>query len=144
MLILVLGCGGEPAGEASDEQAVRGVLDGYVDALGRAYREQDAAALTPFAVPKEVASVQRLIEEQGARGQYYDPELRSLTVEEVRPWNVSNAFATTLEVWDVRLRAIGSGTLVREATDQSQRVKYQLKRIDGEWKVLFREVQDLS
>lgn len=140
----VLGCDGEPAGESADEEAIRAVLEGYVARLGEAYSGQDASVLAEFAVPKEVASVGRLIEEQAARGQYLDPELEQLTVESLRPWNVSNAFATTFEVWDVRLRAIGSDALVRESTDQSQRVKYQLKRIDGEWKVLFREVQDLS
>jgi hypothetical protein len=144
-LALALGCGGgEPAGDAADEQAIRATLEGYVEGLGEAYRQRDASALGDVAVPKEVASVGRLIDEQAARGQYWDADLQQMTVEEITPWNVSNAFATTLEVWDVRLRAIGTDALVREAPGQSQRVKYQLKRIDGRWQVLFREVQNLS
>ncbi|MEZ5331341.1 MAG: hypothetical protein R2991_04665 [Thermoanaerobaculia bacterium] len=144
-LLLLAACGGgEPAGNPDDEQAIHETLSAYVVALGEAYRGRDASALEEVAVPKEVAAVGRLIDEQAARGQYLDPVLQEMTIEDLRPWNVSNAFATTLEVWDVHLRAIGSDALVRESTGQSQRVKYQLKRLDGRWKVLFREVQNLQ
>lgn len=136
--------GGEPAGSPDDEQAIRETLSSYVVALGEAYRGRDSSVLEEVAVPKEVAAIGRLIDEQAARGQYLDPVLQEMTVENLRPWNVSNAFVTTLEVWDVGLRAIGSDALIRESKAQSQRVKYQLKRLDGRWKVLFREVQNLQ
>jgi hypothetical protein len=57
-------------------------------------------------------------------------------------WNYSNAFVTSLEVWDVRSFTVGAHVLVQESLGQRSRVKYQLKRKDGSWVILYRELAE--
>ena len=43
-------------------------------------------------------------------------------------------------MWDIRTYSTGSDQLLTEQLGQRNRVKYQLKRIDGSWQVLFRTI----
>jgi len=63
-------------------------------------------------------------------------------VESVSTWKHSNAFVTTVETWDVRSYTLGDHILLSEVTDQRNRVKYQLKRKDRGWVVLYRELAE--
>ena len=79
------------------------------------------------------------------QGKVYEPEFKELVVEHVRQWKHSNAFVTTVEVWDVRSYALGSRVLLSDVTNQRNRVKYQLKLKDHGWVILYRELdQTLS
>ncbi len=55
-------------------------------------------------------------------------------------WSVANAYVTTVEVWDIRTYAAGSDNVVRQALDQRNRVKYQLRRENGRWRVFWRQL----
>jgi hypothetical protein len=61
-------------------------------------------------------------------------------VESVETWRYVNAFATAVEVWDLRVYAAGTDVLLSETLDQRNRVKYQLQREGDRWLVLFREL----
>ena len=69
------------------------------------------------------------------------PTFRQVTVEDVNVWNYSNAFVTTLEVWDLQILAVGTEEVLAEELAQRNRVKYQLKREEDHWRVLFRTIQ---
>ena len=74
-------------------------------------------------------------------GEVLAPVLDSVQVEDVRTWQSVNAYVTTIEVWDIRTYATGTEHVVREQLDQSNRVKYQLRRENGRWRVFWREIQ---
>lgn len=116
------------------------MLRQYLPRLGEAYARQDPTLLEDFAVPKEIARIQLRIDELDQRGEVYEPEFREVTVEDVSVWNYANAFITTFEVWDVRSFTVGSHMLIQEVVGQRSRVKYQLKRKDGSWVILYREL----
>jgi hypothetical protein len=65
-----------------------------------------------------------------------------LTLEKVDVWGYANAFVNTVEIWNLRSYATGSHELVGEELAQSNRVKYQFKRDDDEWLVLYRTISD--
>ena len=65
-----------------------------------------------------------------------------MTIEKVTIFQHANAAVTTLEVWDVRSYALGSRTLLSEVIDQRNRVRYQLKRKEHGWVVLYRELAE--
>ena len=65
-----------------------------------------------------------------------------MTIEDVRIWNYSNAYVTTLEVWDLVVYATGSDQVLASEYEQPNRVKYQLKREGDSWRILFREIQE--
>lgn len=128
---------GEP--NEADAQAIYDVLEGYMGGLAVAYRSGNVEALRPFAVEKELATVfKRVSDLMEQEGRIVDSTLKSFEVEKSTIWNHSNAFATTMEVWDIRALASGSESVMSEALGQRNRVKYQLKRTDEGWRVLYR------
>lgn len=144
-LLLLTGCGAEgPASEEVDKAEIQSVLEAYLPVLGEAYAKRDPSLIEPWAVPKERARIQLRIDELEARGQVYEPSFKTVTVENVSVWNYSNAFVTTVEVWDVRAFTLGTHMVVNESLDQRSRVKYQLKRKDDGWSVLYRELEKTS
>jgi hypothetical protein len=82
-----------------------------------------------------------MVQELAKAGEVLAPELESVQVEDVTVWNEVNAYATTVEIWDVRTYALGTERVVREQLAQPNRVKYQLKRTGGRWRVFWREVE---
>lgn len=135
-------CGGPtPEEEAVDREEVATFLREYLPKLAEAYRTGDASALEPYAAAKEQASIEHRARELAKAGEVLAPELDSVEVEDVRTWQAVNAYVTTVEVWDIRTYATGTENVVREQLDQTNRVKYQLKREGGRWRVFWREIQ---
>jgi len=142
--LAVAGCA-EPPGvnEQEARREIETMLREYLPKLGQAYGEQKPSVLEGLAVPKEIARIALRVEELETEGRVYEPEFQEVTVEDVSVWNYSNAFVTTVEVWDVRSYTVGSHMLIQESLGQRSRVKYQLKRGDeeGSWVVLYRELE---
>lgn len=127
--------------EAANQQEIEAFLREYLPKLAEAYRTGDASGLEPYAAAKEQASIERRARELAKGGEVLAPELDSVEVEDVRTWQSINAYVTTVEVWDIRTYATGTENVVREQLDQTNRVKYQLQREDGRWRVFWREIQ---
>ena len=139
-LALTTGCGEAGGSEEVDRREIEAVLRAYLPKLGEAYASRDTSILSGFAVPKEMARIQLRTDELSASGRVYEPEFKEVTVEDISVWNYSNAFVTTLEVWDVRSYTLGTRLKVNESLDQRNRVKYQVKRKDDGWVILYREL----
>ncbi len=139
-MVGLAGCG-KPDPEVAREELEQ-ALRAYLPKLGEAYATRNPYALADVAVEKEQFRVRRRIEELTAQGMIYEPEFKDLTIEWSSSWSYSQAAVTTLEVWDVRSYALGSHTLVSEVLDQRNRVKYQLKRKETGWVVLYRDLQE--
>ncbi|MEM8994258.1 MAG: IMS domain-containing protein [Acidobacteriota bacterium] len=143
---LLVGCGAAaPPSEEVSQAEIQTMLEAYLPVLGTAYGERNPKLIEEWAVPKERARIQLRIEELTAKGQVYEPIFQSVTVESVSVWNYSNAYASTVEVWDVSAYTLGSNKqLVNQSLGQRSRVKYQLKRKDDGWVVLYRELEQTS
>ena len=141
LLTTLAGCqeaGTEDSGVQREEFEI--FLADYLPRLGQAYAERDPSILDALAVEKELAKIEARTTELAAAGRVYKPELVQLTVEDFTIWNHSNAFVSTFEVWDIRSYTLGTNILLQEAVGQRNRVKYQLKRRDDSWVVLYREL----
>ncbi len=134
------GCGEPGSDPVVNRQEIEEVLRQYLPKLGQAYAQRDTSILADFAVPKEMARIDLRTEELADAGRVYEPEFKQVTVEDVSVWNYSNAFVTTLEVWDVRSYTLGTHLLINESIGQRNRVKYQMKRKEGSWVILYREL----
>lgn len=139
---LTSGCTPPEVQEAVDKEEIRAFLDAYLPALGEAYAQRNAYLIEDFVAPKEIARVGKRIDELTSRGQVYVPTVRTITIESVNLWNNSNAFVSTLEVWDVERRALGSDMAIDQTLEQPNRVKYQMKRDETGWRVLYRTIQE--
>jgi hypothetical protein len=143
--LLAAACGrGESRGSegTAERQVIQTTLEAYLPLLARAYATGELAPLQTYAAQKEVASIQKRITDLSMQGRTLEATLRSVTVEDVRIWNYSNAYVTTHEVWDLVVYATGSEQVLASEYEQPNRVKYQLKREGDSWRILFREIQE--
>ena len=136
---------GEAARQVDDEtvkQEIQQSLETMLPLLGEAYSTGNLEPLRPWAAEKEMARVYKRVEELAAAGRTLEPKFRQLTIEEFNVWNYSNAYVTTLEVWDLTVYATGTEEVLSQEFEQPNRVKYQLKRDEDRWRVLFRTIQE--
>lgn len=134
------GCGPEKVSD-EDRAAIEQTLRRYLPVLAKAYADGNIEPLREFAAERELARVYSRVSELAEEGKVVEPTFRQLTVENVTVWSYSNAYATTLEVWDLRVFPTGSSTVLSEELDQSNRVKYQLQRRGDHWQILARELE---
>lgn len=118
------------------------MLEEYLPILAEAYRTNDPLLLREWVADKEIARIHKRIEELADQGRSLEPRFRTVTIEDVRVWGHANAYVTTVEVWDIKSVVTGTGAVVQEVENQSNRVRYQLKRDDGRWRVLFRTIAE--
>lgn len=123
---------------------IRAMLLEYLPKMADAYATGETEQLEPYAAPKEIAILEKNIRDLARQGRVVDTELEELTVEGLNLDRHVNAYVTTLEVWDVKVYAAGSENLLGEDDDQRSRVRYQLKRRDGQWQLLSRHSTPLE
>lgn len=139
-LLLGAACQSAEVREREERAAIEAMLREYLPKLARAYETLDAEVLRPQAVNREVVTVQSRIDELGLRGRQLRPELQSVTVEELQLVRELNAHVVTHEVWDLRVFALGTDARLSQELGQVNRVRYQLAKEDGRWRVLYREI----
>lgn len=141
---LLTGCSsrGTRNGPATPEEqaAIRAALEAYLPLLSQGYATGNLEPLRALAAEREVARVHKRVLELAEEGKVVEPELHELTVENVTIWNFANAYATTLEVWDLHVYAAGSRFQLSERLGQPNRVRYQLKRQGDHWRILQRDL----
>jgi hypothetical protein len=141
LTLAVAACGATKEQREVDREEIRGDLEAYLPVLGEVYASGDLSLLEGRAAEKEISRIHKRIEDLSVQGRRLVPTFRNLTVEEVNVWNYSNCYVTTMEVWDLEVRATGTEQVLSQQLEQANRVKYQLKREDGRWRVLFRTIQ---
>lgn len=141
VLMVVVACGPTQEQEQVDRDEVQAALEAYLPILGEVYETGDLSLLEGLAAEKEIARIHKRIQDLSMQGRRLVPTFRGLTIEDANIWNYSNCYVTTLEVWDLEVRATGSEQALSTQLEQPNRVKYQMKREDGNWRVLFRTIQ---
>ncbi len=140
-LVLLAGlgaCGRSAERVEADRIEIEGLLSAYAAAMTAAYESGDTTALAVLATGREVVRVDARIRELAVEGRELRPVLRSQAVESIDYSSGTSAMAVTLEVWDLRVIAVGSGAPVAESLAQKNRILYSLSRDDGRWQVLSR------
>jgi len=141
LAVAVGACRPTPEEKAADREEIAGFLREYLPKMAEAYRTGDTESLASYAAQKEREAIKKRVRDLAKQGQVLAPSLDSLEVEDVRIWSRVNAYVTTVEVWDIRVLAAGSDSVVRQQLDQSNRVKYQLKRDGDHWRVFWRQLE---
>lgn len=141
LTLAALGCGGGVERQLVDTASMTAMLETAMPLLAQAYADGNVEVLRPYAAERELARITHLIEDLAREGRHLVPTFHHLTVEDSRTWNNSSAYMTTVEVWDVRLYALGRDDILSEQIGKSQRVKYQLKRDGDSWRILYRAIE---
>ena len=135
-------CESDRSADPEDEAQVLEMLEEYLPRLALAYSTSESSVLEGFAAEKEIAGLQGRIRDLQNNSREIHPTFRSVRLESMKVWRHVNAYATTLEVWDLQVVKEGTDVVLSEVYNQSNRVKYQLKRRDDSWVVLFRQIED--
>lgn len=139
---LVAGCENTEEVTPEDEAAIEALLADYLPKMASAYADGDLEVLRGLAAEKEIATLYKRINDlMNQEGRVVVPTLQSFEIEQITIWNYSNAFVTTLEVWDLEVLAAGTDQRLSGVEGQRNRVTYQLKRRDEGWEVLYRAIQ---
>lgn len=142
LLLVGASCTSGESEEARAREEIEAMLAEYLPGLAQAYAESSPLLLRDWVAEKEIARVHKRIEELADQGRRLEPVFHTVTVENIRVWGHANAYVTTVEVWDIRSVAIGSEVVVQQFDGQSNRVRYQMKKDEGRWRVLFRTVAE--
>ena len=143
LLLAAAACGGGTEQvDPEVRQEIEALLEAYGPKLGQAYSQNDPSVLEGLAAPREIAAIEKRMRDIQLEGRRLEPTFRSVTIEDLQVWGYANAYVTTQEVWDVRTYATGVDEQLTEQIGERNRVKYQLKKIDGDWMVLFRTILD--
>ena len=109
-LLAISGCQDINKVSPEDETAIEQLLADYLPKMARAYATGDLEVLRGIAAEKEIATLYKRIGDlMNNEGRVVEPTLLSFEVEQITIWNYANAFVTTLEVWDLKVLASGSG-----------------------------------
>ena len=138
LLALLAGCGPSAQRAGEDRQAVESLLADYAARLTRAYEAGDPAPLAEVATGREGTRVTSRIAELAGDGRGLRPRLVRMVVDGFEAQSGTSATATTIEVWDLKMVALGSEATLGESKGQENRVVYTLMRERGRWWVLSR------
>jgi hypothetical protein len=135
---LLASCGTQREVDAGMRQEVETRLAEYAARMAEAYASGDASRVAGVATEREVERLRISIEELAVEGRALRPTLRSQVVETLDRAGNTAVAAGTIEVWDLRVVAVGTEQLVSESLAQENRLTYSLVREAGEWRVLSR------
>jgi hypothetical protein len=136
---LAAACRPAPEEVAADREEIRAMLEAYADRLSQAYAFTDASILEGIASQREIASVAGNIEILARDGQRLATDLEELQIEKIEMVDRGNAYVQTFEVWEIRVMDLGSERMISADRDQRNRVRYQLEKEEGRWRVLWRQ-----
>jgi len=138
LVALVAACGG-PSEVSSEERAeLEAVIRTYTEKMAAAYQSGDASLILDVATERERRRIAISIAELEDEGRGLRPELQSLAIEAIDRSGNTSVTVSTLEVWNLRVVALGSERSVTEALAQENRLTYSLIREGGQWRVLSR------
>lgn len=142
LLATTAACRPSPEQVAVGEEEIRGTIDRYTTLLSQAYAFADASLLDPVASQREVAAVHANVQQLASQGQRIATDLKEMQIEEIGMSDVNNAYVQTFEVWEIRVMDLGSERVISIDRNQRNRVRYQLKKGEGRWEVLWRQRLD--
>jgi len=127
--------------EPEERAAIEAALDGYLDALARAYAARDASLLSEHVTGGEVAAVQKLLRQLATGGDRLEATLLQWDVERMQVFRRVNATVRLTEVWDVGRYDAFTGREKGRNPQSVQSTLVQLRLVDGSWRVTARMVQ---
>ena len=112
--------------------------------LAEAYAKMDTAPLQGIASPRMMSSVADNIDLLRASGDRLEPKLVSEEITSMKVLRHANAVISVTEVWDTKRLDANTGQLIGHDKDTTLHSHIQLKLVDHQWMVLYRQVEETS
>jgi len=135
---LIPACGGFNEVSDADRSAIEVVLRDYAESMADAYASGEPSGVAELATEREQNRLAISIAELQAEGRALRPKLQRLVVDSIERAGSTSVAVNTIEVWDLRVVALGTEQTVSESLAQENRLTYSLVREQGRWRVLSR------
>lgn len=110
--------------------------------LAAAYGAMDTKPLEGIGAPRLLERARHDIDLLKAGGDRLEPVLVEVTIDTMKVLRHANAYVTCTEVWDTRRFDAFTGELIGHDAHTVLHSSIQLKKIEGRWLVLYREVEE--
>lgn len=137
LFLVLLSCGNGKI-KLEEEKEIKKLFEKYYKFLSLAYSKDQPSLLWPVASEHEIAQTERTMSTMWGEGFHIDPYLREFEITYLDIYQLNNAFAKTKEVWAISYYDFKTREKKFENPNQLLHVIYQLKKIDGIWKVTSR------
>jgi hypothetical protein len=141
-VILLTGACERSTPTATEREAIETVVVAYLNDLARAYSDVDANQLSEHATRREMVEVNDRIGQLVAIGERVQATLLQVDITDVQVFRSVNATVSTVEVWDVGRFDAYDGREKGRNPGTVQHGLIQLRKVEGEWKVIGRRVQE--
>jgi hypothetical protein len=112
--------------------------------LAQAYRDMSTEPLEGFAAPRMMEDVRLQIQNLRAGGDRLVPELVEVEIARLSVIRRANAYVATVETWDTRRLDAYTGEELGRNPSSVLHSNIQLKRVEGRWLALYREVAETA
>jgi hypothetical protein len=127
-----------------EREAITHLTRAFLLALAQSYSAMDTKPLEGLAVPRFINETWDAILTLRANDDRLDPVLVNLTITDMKVLRHANAYVFCTETWDTK-RLTVDGTLLKGHDPNSVlHSVIQMKKLEGQWVVLYREVEETA
>lgn len=127
-----------------EREAITSLTRAFLLSLARSYSELDVQYLEGIAAPRFVSETYDAILTLRANGDRLDPVLVDLAITDLKVLRHANAYVFCTETWDTRRLDVVSGQLKGHDPHSVLHSVIQMKKLEGRWVVLYREVEETA
>lgn len=135
LILFLLSCSNS---KEKEKEEIRNMFERYYKFLSLAYSKDDASLLWPVASEHEINQTKRTMAAMWGEGYHIEPYLREFEINYLDIYQINNAYAKTKEIWAISYYDFKTREKKEDNPNQVLNVIYQLKKIDGVWKVTSR------
>lgn len=141
LILLFLSCSDSKL-EEREKKEIEKMFERYFKFLSLAYSKDNASVLWPVASEHEIKQTEKTMANMWGQGYHIEPYLKEFKITYLDVYQLNNAFAKTKEIWIVSYYDFKTRERKEDNPNMELNVIYQLKKIDGTWKVTSRVPQE--
>jgi len=129
---------------AEERAAIEPLIRSFLLSMALAYSQEDPAPMAEVSSPRFMEEVKRQIRLVQAGGRRLEPVLVEVEILDLKVLRRTNAFVSVRETWDTRSFDVRTGEMIGQDAESVLHSHIHLKRIDRQWRVLFRDVEETA
>lgn len=116
----------------------------FLLALARSYSTMDPKPLEGLAAPRFINETWNAISTLKANDDRLQPDLIDLQITDIKVLRHANAYVFCTEVWDTKRFSVDGSVLKGHDPNSVLHSVIQLKKVERQWLVLYREVEETA
>lgn len=144
LVVLLLGACERDVPTAEEREAITNLTRAFLLALAQAYSTMDTKPLEGLAAPRLINETWDGILTLRANDDRLDPVLVELTITDIKVLRHANAYVFCTERWDTKRLSVDGSVLKGHDPASVLHSVIQMKKLEGRWVVLYREVEETA